>query len=98
MHALPRFGTRPVPIFRSHKQSGVHSLHRLAGWLAGCVAPVAMEANSRAENSLCVHSTEAVEQNIQAHAGTHTCMQANIRMQPGNSAEYGVPLMYSVNT
>lgn len=59
---------------RASRMAFIHCTAWLAGWLADCVALVAMEANSQAENSLCVHSTEAVKQNIQAHAATHTCV------------------------
>lgn len=43
--------------------------------LARCVAPVAMEANSQAENALSVRSTEAAEHTTCTHtyAGTDTC-------------------------
>lgn len=48
--------------------------------LAGCVALVAMEANSQAENSLCVRSMEAVEQKTCTRTHTHTHMQAQIHV------------------
>lgn len=50
---------------------------------AGCVAPVAMEANSQAENPHCVHSMEALRQNIR----THVCRQTT-HMQPSNGTEH----------
>ena len=77
----PDLGTGPVPTLRSHEQSGVHSPRCLPACLPaclpGCVAPVAMEANSQAENSLCVRGTEAVEQDVHRHAHTHASGRAH---------------------
>ena len=50
----------------------------------GCVAPVAMEANSQARKPLGVHSMDSLRQNIHTHAWEQYRL-----MQPSNSAEHG---------
>ena len=78
-----------MPTFRA---AFIHFTACLAGCLAGCVAPVAMEANSQAENSLCVHSTEAVKQDVHTHmpARTRACKQTRTcNLATGLNVGYG---------